>query len=148
MTARTLTCKGFTFIEIIIVVVILATMAALIIPQLGQASVDPDLAALAATLQMVRTQLQYYRVQHDGASPDFADWEKQMLGRSNPDRRLSPDGSCGPYLLQIPVNPLDGFRKVSPIRDGSGGWTYDESSGLFTSNDSSVLKPNSPSSDL
>ena len=55
--------KGYTFVEIIIVVVILAILAALVVPRLGGASTDPDLAALAATLQMVRTQLQYYKLQ-------------------------------------------------------------------------------------
>ena len=139
---------GFTFIEIIIVVVILASLAALVVPQFGQASADPDLAALSATLQTVRTQLQYYMVQHDGSFPSFADWDKQMLSRSRPSRTLSTKGSCGPYLLQIPVNPLDGSRAISPTQDGTGGWTYDEQTGHFQSNDFSVIDPDSPTSDL
>ena len=70
---------GFTFIEILIVVIILASLAALVVPQFGQASADPDLAALSATLQTVRTPLQYYIVQHDGSFPSFADWDKMIL---------------------------------------------------------------------
>ena len=138
----------FTFVEILIVVIILASLAALVVPQFGQASVDPDLAALSATLQTVRTQLQYHMVQHDGAFPSFADWDKQMLGQSRPDGSLSANGSCGPYLLQIPVNPVDGSRRISPVQDGSGGWTYDEQTGHFQSNDFSVIDPDSPTSDL
>ena len=138
----------FTFVEILIVVVILASLAALMVPQFGQASVDPDLAALSATLQTVRTQLQYYMVQHDGAFPSFADWDKQMLSQTRPDGRLSAKGSCGPYLLQIPANPVDGSRRISPTRDGSGGWMYDEQTGHFQSNDPSVIEPDSPTRDL
>ena len=139
---------GFTFVEILIVVIILASLAALVVPQFGQASADPDLAALSATLQTVRTQLQYYMVQHDGSFPSFADWDKQMLGQSRPDGRLSAKGSCGPYLLQIPVNPLDGSRNISSTQDGTGGWTYDEKTGHFQSNDASVAKETSQTTDL
>lgn len=140
--------SGFTFVEILIVVIILASLAALVVPQFGQASVDPDLAALSATLQTVRTQLQYYMVQHDGAFPSFADWDKQMVGQSRPNGTLSTRGSCGPYLLQIPVNPLDGSRRISPTQDGNGGWTYDEQTGHFQSNDFSVINLDSPTRDL
>lgn len=146
-TLRTAT-TGFTFVEILIVVVILAVMAALVVPQFGQASADPDLAALSATLQTIRTQLQYYKVQHNGNVPSLADWEKLMLGRSQPHGRLSADGSCGPYLLQIPPNPLDGSATIASLQDGSGGWAYDEATGHFQSNDPSVTRPDSPTRDL
>ena len=139
---------GFTFVEILIVVIILAALAALVVPRFGQASADPDLAALSATLQTVRTQLQYYKIEHNGTFPSLADWEKQMLARSRPDGALSADGSCGPYLLQIPVNPLDGYRKISSRQDGSGGWMYDQHTGHFQSNDPSVVKSDSQTRDL
>ena len=140
--------KGFTFVEIIIVVVILAVLAALVVPQLGRASAEPDLAPLAATLQTVRTQLQRYKLQHNDTFPSLAQWEKQMLRKTKPNGRCSARGSCGPYLLQVPVNPLDGSRNISPLQDGSGGWTYDQTTGQFSSNDPSVLEPDSPTRDL
>ena len=140
--------RGFTFVEILVVVVIVAVLAALVVPRFGQASADPDLAALSAILQTVRNQLQTYHLQHNGAFPSFADCEKQMLARTRPDGTLSADGSCGPYLLQIPVNPLDGSRKISPILDASGGWRYDQDTGQFSSNDAGVLSPDSPTRDL
>ena len=148
MKAFRVTSKGFTFVEILIVVIILAALAALVVPRFGQASADPDLAALSATLQTVRTQLQYYKIQHNGAFPSLANWEKQMLARSRPDGTLSADGSCGPYLLQIPVNPLDGSRKISSRQDGRGGWMYDQHTGQFRSNDPSVIKSDSQTKDL
>jgi len=140
--------KGFTFVEIIIAVIILAVLAALVVPQLGKASADPDLAALAATLQTVRTQLQRYKLQHNDTFPSLAQWEKQMLTKTKPNGSCSARGSCGPYLLQIPVNPLDGSRNISPLQDGSGGWMYDQTTGQFSSNDPSVLEPDSPTRDL
>ena len=123
-------------------------MAALVVPRFGQASADPDLAALSATLQTVRTQLQYYKAQHNGNVPSLTDWEKLMLGRSRPNGKLSADGPCGPYLLHVPVNPLDGSGNIAPLQDGSGGWAYDEDTGHFQSNDPSVIRPDSLTKDL
>jgi len=140
--------KGFTFVEIIIAVIILAALAALVVPQLGKASAEPDLAALAATLQTVRTQLQYYKLQHNDTFPRLADWKQQMLTKTKPNGRVSARGSCGPYLLQVPDNPLDGSRDISPIQDSSGGWMYDEKTGQFSSNDPSVLEGDSQTKDL
>ncbi len=140
--------KGYTFVEIIIVVVILAILAALVVPRLGGASTDPDLAALAATLQMVRTQLQYYKLQHKDTFPSLADWQEQMLGKTKSSGRSWDGGSCGPYLLQVPVNPLDGSRNISPGQDGSGGWSYDQTTGEFSSNDPSVIEDDSQTKDL
>ena len=140
--------KSFTFVEIVIAVVILAALAALVVPQLGRASADPDLAPLAATLQTVRAQLQRYKLQHNDTFPSLANWEQQMLSKTKSSGSFSDRGACGPYLLQIPVNPLDGFRKISPLQDGTGGWMYDENTGQFRSNDASVLDPDSPTRDL
>ena len=138
----------FTLTEILIVVVILASMAALVVPQFGQASADPDLAALSATLQTVRTQLQYYSLQHDGRFPSIENWDKQMLTQTRPNGRVSAKGSCGPYLLQIPANPVDGSSFISPTQDGSGGWTYNQQTGHFQSNDASVISQTSQTRDL
>jgi len=140
--------KSFNFAEIVIVVVILAVLSALVVPHLGKASVDPDLAPLAATLQMVRTQLQHYKLQDKDTFPSLADWQEQMLSKTKPNGTCSARGTCGPYLLQIPVNPLDGSRNISPHQDGSGGWAYDQTTGQFSSNDPSVLEPHSQSKDL
>ncbi len=140
--------KRYTFVEIIIVVVILAILAALVVPRLGRASADPDLAALAATLQMVRTQLQYYKLQHKDTFPSLADWQQQMLNKTKSSGSSSDRGDCGPYLLQVPVNPLDGSRDISPLQDGSGGWSYEQTTGQFRSNDPSVIEGDSQTKDL
>ena len=148
MTSPRRTNTGFTFVEIIVVVVMVAILAALVVPRFGQASTDPDLAALAATLQTIRSQLQYYNIQHNGAWPSLENWEQQMLGTTKPNSALSDKGSCGPYLLQVPANPLDGSRKISPALDGNGGWMYDQDTGHFMSNDPGVLSPDSATRDL
>ena len=148
MTSVPVPKKGYTFVEIIVAIVILAALAALVVPRFGTASAQPDIAALAATLQTVRTQLQHYKIQHKDSFPSFDDWQKQMLGKTKPSGSCSSRGSCGPYLLQVPPNPLDGSRNISPRQDGSGGWMYDQKTGQFKSNDQSVLDPLSQTRDL
>lgn len=140
--------KSFTFLEIAIAVVILAGLGALVVPRFGGASSETDLGPLAATLQTVRGPLQYYKLQHNDNFPSLSDWQEQMLGKTKSNGHSSARGDCGPYLLQVPVNPLDGSRNISPTQDGSGGWMYEEKTGQFRPNDASVLEPNSATKDM
>lgn len=61
--------SGFTLIEIMIVVVILAVLAATIIPQFSTSVNDSKVSALQTNLQSLRTQIQLYGLQHNGAFP-------------------------------------------------------------------------------
>ena len=148
MTSIPTTKKPYTFVEIVIAVIILAALAALVVPRFGAAAPQPDLAPLAATLQTVRTQLQHYNVQHKDDFPTFDNWTEQMLSKTKSSGSRSSRGSCGPYLLQVPPNPLDGSNNISPTQDASGGWMYDQKTGQFKSNDASVLDPFSQTRDL
>ena len=54
--------SGFTLIEIMIVVVILAVLAATIIPQFSTSVNDSKVSAMQTNLQSLRTQIQLYRL--------------------------------------------------------------------------------------
>ncbi len=57
--------SGFTLVEILIVVVILGILAAIVIPQFTDASTQAKESALASDLQMMRSQLELYKIQHN-----------------------------------------------------------------------------------
>lgn len=60
---------GFTLIELLIVVIILAVLAAIIIPQFTSATVDAKESALDADLTGLRSAIEIYHAQHNGAYP-------------------------------------------------------------------------------
>ena len=58
MLARKQVARGFTLVEILIVVVILGILAAIVIPQFTNASETAKASSLAAQLQTIRSQLE------------------------------------------------------------------------------------------
>ncbi|MEL7087296.1 MAG: prepilin-type N-terminal cleavage/methylation domain-containing protein, partial [Planctomycetota bacterium] len=63
MSARTLKAKGFTLVEILIVVVILGILAAIVIPQFTSASESAKASSLVTQLQSLRSQLELYQLE-------------------------------------------------------------------------------------
>lgn len=61
--------KGFTLIELIIVVIILAILAAIIIPQLRGSTDDAKLSALDTNLSSMRSAIELYYTQHNNVYP-------------------------------------------------------------------------------
>jgi len=60
---------GFTLVELLIVVIILAILAAIVVPQFSTATRDAQEAALDSNLSAMRSAIELYRVQHNGAYP-------------------------------------------------------------------------------
>ncbi len=61
--------KGFTLVEILIVVVILGILAAIVIPQFTNASTEAKKSALMGELQTMRSQIELYKIQHNEQLP-------------------------------------------------------------------------------
>jgi general secretion pathway protein G len=75
--------RGFTLVEILIVVVILGILAAIVIPQFTEASTEAKLSSLCSDLQTIRSQIELYKVQHNDAMPGTAagvSFTKAMTG--------------------------------------------------------------------
>jgi len=66
---RTHRAKGFTLVEILIVVVILGILAAIVVPQFTNASQDAVKSALSSQIQTITAQTELYRVQNFGQLP-------------------------------------------------------------------------------
>jgi general secretion pathway protein G len=83
---RTHRAKGFTLVEILIVVVILGILAAIVVPQFTSASQDAVKGALKSQIQTLTAQTELYRVQNFGRLPhqDAADPLAAGAGQQNP----------------------------------------------------------------
>lgn len=68
-TARSLRKQsGFTLVELLIVAIILAILAAIIIPQFAATTVDAQESALRANAAAMRSSINLYRQQHAGVN--------------------------------------------------------------------------------
>jgi general secretion pathway protein G len=117
---RTQTRKGFTLIEILIVVIILGILAAIVIPQFTNASKEAKQSSLVTMVQSLRSQIALFKLQHNdylpgtnplnGATFDQAVFWDQMLlfsdvvGATNATKTVQFDK--GPYMQSQPKNPL------------------------------------------
>ena len=66
---RKLVQLGFTLVELLIVVIILAILAAIVIPMYSSSTRDAQEAALDSNLNGMRSAIELYRAQHGGQYP-------------------------------------------------------------------------------
>lgn len=64
--------RGFTLVELLIVVIILAILAAIVIPQFSSATDDTKEAALDSNLAALRNAIELYKAQHGSYPGDVA----------------------------------------------------------------------------
>jgi len=136
--------KGFTLVEILIVVIILGILAAIVIPQFTQASTQAKESNLKTNLQTVRSQLLLYKMQHDGEAYPDSDFVNQMTTYTNPagaaQATADATHTLGPYLQSIPINPVSLINTVRIVSGATttfsapsteGGWWFNSTTGEF-----------------
>ncbi len=143
MLNRKHVARGFTLVEILIVVVILGILAAIVIPQFTSASESAKSSSLVTQLQTIRSQLELYQVQHNGNYPTLvelnADWGV-MTSETDVTGAILAGNPFGPYLQQPPANAFvtsvgDVNIDLAALGAGLGvftanvGWGYDETTG-------------------
>ncbi len=107
--------RGFTLIEILIVVVILGILAAIVIPQFTDASQEAMESSVKSQLQTIRSQIELYRVKNGGALPDLTPAFDDLVTDN--------------YLQSEPVNPFNNSTVVAAAAGATVGWIYNDTTG-------------------
>ncbi|HEX8911523.1 MAG TPA: prepilin-type N-terminal cleavage/methylation domain-containing protein [Humisphaera sp.] len=147
-TRRAQPRRGFTLIEILIVVIILGILAAIVMPQFSTASTEARLSTMKEELRFLRTQVQAFKLQHLDTPPGFPNGDTtadpteavftaqltQYSDETGATRAAAtPTYRYGPYLSALPTNPFNGRSGVwvvtgttMPAADASKpcGWIY------------------------
>ena len=115
--------RGFTLVEILIVVIILGILAAIVIPTFSNASDDAKRNSTLSLTQTLRSQVGLYRLHHGdewptdgGTAGDPWNWDL-LTQTSNYGGR-----TYGPYLQQTPVNPFNGLSSVAGTASATAGF--------------------------
>ena len=130
MLTRKAIKKGFTLVEILIVVVILGILAAIVIPQFTSASESAKRSSVISQLQTIRSQLELGQIQHNGTYPDLVvhQWVP-LTTQTEPDSAYTAGNASGnemgPYMQQAPSNPYSTlFNQTLVAADNSGAWEF------------------------
>ena len=142
------TQRGFTLVELLIVVIILAILAAIVVPQLGATTDDANQAAYQTNLANLRSIVELYKQQHgeypgasastgatcvngaaDGGAIGTASFLKQLTRYTNATGEACTGYDAtqfrfGPYLKEgVPNNPLGTTNTVTVVSTGVLGLT-------------------------
>ena len=125
--------KGFTLVEVLIVVAILGILAAVVIPEFQSHSQEAKVSTAKDNLRILRNTIERYAAIHNGVAP----------GYYNNDTSRNPESlsfakqltELEHYLPKIPENPFNGQSAPrivpdsedypqEPYKPSSYGWIY------------------------
>lgn len=147
--------RGFSLVELLIVVIILAILAAIVVPQFADTTNDARASAIESNLASMRSAIQLYRQQHGafpaavaatggscptgstagtGALNTEAAFVSQLTLYSNITGQACTGTDAtfnlGPYLREVPVNPANNLATVEIVSSGIlGGLSADGGQG-------------------
>ncbi len=135
--------RGFSLIEVAIVIVVIGVLAAIAVPRLSRGATSAGESALADSLNALRGAVEDFAAEHGGAFPPLERFGEALTMHSNAagtafgERDIASGVIFGPYLRELPPLPI-GVRRggtgAVAAPGGDGGWIYDASTGTVRPN--------------
>jgi general secretion pathway protein G len=127
--------SAFTLVEVLIVVVIMAILAATIIPQFTDSTNDAKSSTSKFNLHTLRSQIELYKAHHNGLLPGANLVE--LTQATDVDGVAAAGAPYGPYMREIPDNPFNNSNEVTSVgvdpatatECAGKGWLYNATTG-------------------
>jgi general secretion pathway protein G len=137
--------KGFTLVEILIVVVILGILAAIVVPQFTNAANEARQGNVETQTSTLENQLELYAAQNNGVYPTIAQLNADPANGSTNGWSVMIDGN---YIKEAPQNPFSAAANFTLVTvsaaanstaadteanagDGTQGWYYNPNTGII-----------------
>jgi len=142
---RTSVAKGFTLVEILIVVVILGILAAIVVPQFTNAANDARQGNVETQGSTLQNQLELFAAQNNGTYPTVAQLNTNAADGSANGWGVMIDGD---FIKEAPRNPFAPAANATLVTvsaaanataanteanagDGTQGWYYNPTTGVI-----------------
>ena len=139
--------RGFSLLELVIVVVIIGILAGIAIPRMSRGSAGAVDSALVGDLAVMRNAIDLFAAEHEGKLPTLAKIQSQLTQytdstiTNDPVAARDTTHTFGPYVRLVPKLPVginkgkDTFTGTAPPgTDTAAGWYYDQSTGVIKAN--------------
>ena len=122
--------KGFTLIELIMVVVIISILAVVIVPQFASQSGKAAKAATKANIEILRTAIEAFAAENEGTYPTDLTTDLVSSGGNVKYLRKIPQEKWTPSnALVTDPTPADFVTAADVSSSGTGGWMFNTTNG-------------------
>lgn len=135
------TYRGFTLLEMMLVVVIIALIAAIAIPKFSRGAAGANDSAVAANLAVLRNAIDMFQAEHGNAYPAVATFANQLTQYTDASGGTSATKDAthiyGPYLRTVPALPVGAAKGSTGVAAAAGsgvGWIYSATTGTIQTN--------------
>lgn len=142
--------RAFSLVELVIVVTILGIIAAIAVPRMSRGAKGAADSKIKADLAIMRSAINMYAAEHDGAFPTAAKFVEQMTTYTNlaggDNATAATTHPFGPYLEAIPtirVGAQAGNNGVAAADAAGVAWIYTEATGTIKANVAGTIKDGS-----
>ena len=132
---------GFTLLEMMLVVVIIALIAAIAIPKFSRGAAGANDSAVAANLAVLRNAIDMFQAEHNGTYPTVAAFVNQLTQFTDAAGAAQATKDTthiyGPYLRTIPALPVGAAKGNTTVAAAAAtgvGWVYTAATGVVTTN--------------